>query len=134
MYLDFYKFLRTMFFIIKFLLLSFVILTTQLTWAINPDHLTKLKETNMCLLCDLSKADFRNHSLENAVLRGSNLSGSNLNGANLTNADLNGANLIGADLSNAILLNSDINWIRKDRTTKMCKTIMPDGEINRDCW
>ena len=81
---------------------------TEMSWAINQEHLAKFKKTNMCLLCDLSKADFRNENLENAVLRGTNLSGSNLNGANLTNADLNGANLIGADLSNAILLDSDI--------------------------
>ena len=106
---------------------------TEMSWAINQEHLAKFKKTNMCLLCDLSKADFRNENLENAVLRGTNLSGSNLNGANLTKASHKGANLIGADLSNAILLDSDINWIRKDRTTKMCKTTMPDGTINRDC-
>tara|TARA_B100001123_G_C14998711_1_gene902629 strand:- start:327 stop:695 length:369 start_codon:yes stop_codon:yes gene_type:complete len=122
-----------MFFSIKILIVSSVILTTQLTWAINPDHLAKLKKTNTCLLCDLSNSDFRNQNLENAVLRGSNLSGSSLNGANLTNADLNGVNFIGADLSNAILLNSDINWIKKDSTTKMCKATMPDGMINTDC-
>ena len=106
---------------------------TQLSWAMNPNDLATFKKSNVCLLCDLSNADFRSHNLENAILRGSNLSGSNFNGANLTNADLNGANLIGAELSNAILLNADINWIKKDGTTIMCKTTMPDGEINRDC-
>ena len=122
-----------MFSIIKYLIISSIIPMTQLSWAMNTDDLATLKKTNVCLLCDLSKADFRNHNLEDAILRGSNLSGSNFNAANLTNADLNGANLIGADLSNAILLNSDINWIRKDRTTKMCKTTMPDGTINNNC-
>ena len=122
-----------MFSIIKYLIILSETLMTHLSWAVNSDDLAKFKKTNMCLLCDLSKADFRNKNLENAVLRGSNLSGSNLNGANLTNSDLNGANLIGADLSAAILLNADINWIRKDRNTKMCKTTMPDGKINTDC-
>ena len=103
------------------------------SFAYDSNDLAKFNKTKMCILCELSNADFRNQNLEKSTLRGSNLSGSNLNGANLTNADLNGANLIGADLSGAILLNADIHWIRKDRTTKMCKTTMPDGEINTDC-
>ena len=53
--------------------------------AFDPADLKKLRETNECVSCDLSKADLFNDELTNA----------NLIGANLTNTNLNGANQVG---------------------------------------
>ena len=64
--------------------------------AFDPADLKKLRETNECASCDLSKADLFNDELTNANLIGANLTNTNLNGANLTGANLNGANLTDA--------------------------------------
>jgi uncharacterized protein YjbI with pentapeptide repeats len=75
--------------------------------------LDKLKATNSCEKCDLTKADLRDAYLANA-----DLSGADLNGANLSSAVLREANLDFADFTNA----------------KLCNTVMPDGQrIFKDC-
>ena len=81
--------------------------------AFNPVHLKRLKETNECVGCELSKA---NLSITNLTY--ANLSNANLSNANLRFADLSGANLSGADLSLA-LINGAI----------LCNTTMPDGSV-----
>ena len=80
--------------------------------------LDKLKATNSCEKCDLTKADLRDAYLANADLSGADLSGADLNGANLSSAVLREANLDFADFTNA----------------KLCNTVMPDGQrIFKDC-
>ena len=80
--------------------------------------------TDKCIGCDLSEANFQGADLSgvdlteallnNAILVDADLSGANLEGAQLKNADLSranlrGANLSGADLTNAILIDADLS-------------------------
>jgi uncharacterized protein YjbI with pentapeptide repeats len=58
----------------------------------------KLRQTNACPGCNLSRAN-----LHKAELSGADLSGTNLSRANLHKAELSGADLSGADLSRANL-------------------------------
>ena len=69
------------------------------TTTYNPEHLKRLKETNLCPKCDLWDADLGMY----ANLYGANLEGANLYGADLIRADLGNANLKGADLQGANL-------------------------------
>jgi hypothetical protein len=64
------------------------------TTTYNPEHLKRLKETNLCPKCDLWDADLGMY----ANLYGANLEGANLYGADLIRADLGNANLQGAKL------------------------------------
>ena len=74
-----------------------------------------LRNTNLTE-ADLSKANLSDADLTGAQLSGANLSGANLTKANLTKADLEGAhNLNTATLTGTIF----------------CKTIMPDGSLNK---
>ena len=62
-------------------------------FAYKESDLKKLKDTNECIGCDLSKAN----------LKGANLKGANLSGTDLSYANLNGANLSGAIMEGAIM-------------------------------
>lgn len=64
-----------------------------LAQAANPADLETLRETGICLDCDLRQADLRYLDLRGAVLRGANLEGANFFRADLTRADLSRANL-----------------------------------------
>jgi uncharacterized protein YjbI with pentapeptide repeats len=81
---------------IVFILVSMI---AGVGYAFNLDDLAKIKNTNICVVCDLSGADLSGLDLQMANLSGSNLSGSNLSGANLSNAWLTDANLSNANLS-----------------------------------
>ena len=72
--------------------------------AFDPEDLQKLKDTNECVECDLSKANLPPVTL---------LLGANLTGANLTDANLTSALLQYATMNDAIL----------------CNTTMPDGSV-----
>ncbi len=57
-----------------------------------------------------------------------------MSGANLRGAKLQRATLEGADLSGAYLRGTNIDFESQVRNIKLCKTVMPDGQIsNRDC-
>ena len=86
--------------------------------AADPEHLKKLKDTNECVGCDLTKAFLFKANLRNADLSKANLFNANLRNADLRFADLSGANLSGAKLSLA-LINGAI----------LCNTTMPDGSV-----
>ena len=71
--------------------------------AFDPDDVQKLRDTNVCLSCDLRVAN----------MVGAQLGGANLLGANLSGANLEGADLAYTSMNDAIL----------------CNTIMPDGSV-----
>ena len=71
--------------------------------AYDEADLDKLKSTNACMKCDLSKANLEGAKLQGAKLQGANLEAANLQGANLNGADLFGANLFRANLEEANL-------------------------------
>lgn len=71
-------------------------------YTFNPADLQTLKNTNICVDCDLSGADLTGADLQTADLSGANLSGANLSGANLSNAWLVDANLSKAKITKAI--------------------------------
>ena len=76
--------------------------------AFDPADLKKLKGTNGCVKCDLTRAN----------LSYANLCGAELPGANLTSAKLSGAKLEGAILNYAIMDGAIF-----------CNTTMPDGRV-----
>jgi len=82
----------------------FIVLTLMINegYAFNPADLQTLKNTNICVDCDLSGADLTGVDLQTANLSGANLSGANLSGANLSNAWLIDANLSKAKITKAI--------------------------------
>ncbi|HML94771.1 MAG TPA: pentapeptide repeat-containing protein [Thermodesulfobacteriota bacterium] len=77
------------------------------------ESVSTIVDTDRCVGCDLSGANFFDADLreidlggailDDTILANSNLSGANLSGASLRNADLTKANLEGADLSGADL-------------------------------
>jgi len=74
----------------------------------NPEHLKRLKETNVCRDCDLQGAflwvaNLKGANLEGADLRRADLQKASLQGANLWKADLRGVDLQAANLQGAIL-------------------------------
>lgn len=80
--------------------------------AEQPQHLIQLKQTRVCVKCNLKQADLSNARLTGAVLRETNLKQANLEGADLRFAflrqvNLRKANLTNADLTGAIL--RDVN-------------------------
>ena len=113
--------------------------------------LDKLLETKECQECDLSGANLEGASLKWVNMTGANLTGANLTGAylieaslsnaNLTKATLTGTDLVGAQLTKANLTNTDltkanleysINFTTADTTgATFCRTIMPDGSMNK---
>jgi len=70
----------------------------------NPADMERLKTTNQCPGCDLSKAN-----LADAKLAGANLSRAKLFEANLKDADLQGANCAGIDLYVANLSGANLS-------------------------
>jgi len=60
-----------------------------------------LLSKNICVRCDLRRANLTGAYLREAFLTGAHLSGANLSGANLVEAFLTGANLSGANLNGA---------------------------------
>ena len=89
----------------------------------SPEDLEKLKKTNGCEKCDLSRAN----------LKGADLVGTYLAGADLRNADLRGANLDGADLRHADLRGAYLGGVNL-KEAFFCETTMPDGtKNNTDC-
>ena len=115
---------------IKFIILIFLLFASfpSKVFAFNQKDLGKLKSTNICKKCDLSRADLSGANLRHADLSEANLSEANLRGANLNRAELdradlrhsnmrgtelNGANLRhtnlrGTDLSGASLIEADL--------------------------
>ena len=89
----------------------------------------KLLETDKCIACDLSGANFTLTNLRQVDLSQANLFRAYLYGTNLRGATLESADLREADLTHADLRDANLNQ------AKFCKTIMPDGRINnRDCY
>ena len=78
-------------------------LTASGASAFDPEDIQKLKDTNECVGCDLSRANMREATLSSA---------------NLSEANLTGANLTGADLSYAIM-----------QGAILCNTTLPDGSV-----
>ena len=78
----------------KHLILAFALILPLSVGAFKPEDLKRLKETNKCYECDLSKA-----KLEDA-----NLQGANLRKAYLRYADLSGDNLS---------FESILEWVRE---------------------
>jgi len=105
------------------ILMGFVVLLgIQQAQAFDREDLKRLKETNKCVNCDLSRTQFIGANLEGANLRGANLVGAiiqkaNLRGANLENANLQGANLYGTNLRGANLENANLQQANIDRTS-----------------
>ena len=106
-------------------------------WAAEPEALARVEaalaagETVACEGCDLARArlslaKLAGAALAGANLRGADLSGADLSGADLAKADLAGANLISADLSDAVLREANLTGAFL-RSTRLCRTIMPDG-------
>jgi uncharacterized protein YjbI with pentapeptide repeats len=89
--------------------LVFLISSSYLAQAANPDHLKQLRRTKKCPGCDLSYANLRGRNLKGADLSGANLSSANLRGANLKEADLTGANLNLANLTGANLTGANLS-------------------------
>ena len=141
--------------------LVFILLAFQAS-AYKQEDLDKLKATNACEECDLTKANLREARLTKANLNGAYLNGANLRGANLRDAYLVGADLRDAylrfaylqeaklrfaNLFRANLLAAYLTGIDEDATTHdadltwatlspaiFCRTIMPDMKmINDDC-
>jgi pentapeptide repeat protein len=81
----------------------------------------KIEPGTRCPGADLQRANLRGADLTRA-----NLTGAKLQRADLTDADLTGATLFEANLQGATGGNA--------REGKMCKTYLPDHELNnRDC-
>jgi len=102
------------------MLLIVAALTATKGYAFDPADLQTLKDTSICVDCDLSGADLTGTDLQTANLSGVNLSGANLSGANLSNAWLVDANLSKAILSKTILDGATLDgvtWI----DGKQCK-------------
>ncbi len=93
--------------------------------AFDTVDLQRLADTGKCAGCDLSGADLQGRDLTNADLSGTDLSKAKLQGAKLRGAVLIGTDLNGADLSGAFISGAYI------RSTRMCRTIMPDRRISR---
>ncbi len=74
-------------------------------------NLTKLKETNSCVKCDLSGLDLSSLTLKGANLSGANLSRSRVP-AIMQNVNLSGANLHGGFMGHAVLTNVDLSSAR----------------------
>ena len=131
----------------KHLILALALILPLSVGAFKPEDLKKLKKTNECRECDLSRANLKGADLVGAKLYGANLKGAklqeaNLEEANLENAKLQGANLPGANLyeaslSGAKLYEADLEYAKDGaflRSAIFCKTIMPDGSVNNsDC-
>jgi uncharacterized protein YjbI with pentapeptide repeats len=83
----------------------------------------------------LSGADLQGARLVDTQLTGANLEGANLERALFTRAELRGARLRGAQLSGANLEGANLQFVENLEAaqlvgTKLCKTRMPDGQIN----
>ncbi len=109
------------------------------------EAMKRLKETQVCVGCDLSGSDLRwaavyeaelggapnlvNGDLSGADLSGANLYGANLQGTRFVGAKLAGATLSWSDMSNANLTDADLADARLDGVI-FCGTTMPDGTRN----
>ena len=93
----------------RYLILALALTLPLSVGAFKPEDLEKLKKTNGCPNCDLSKADLKGAKLKGAILKGAKLSFANLRGANLRGANLDGAYL---------------------GSVRLCNTTMPDGSVN----
>jgi uncharacterized protein YjbI with pentapeptide repeats len=83
----------------------------------------------------LSGADLQGARLVDTQLTGANLEAANLERALLTRVELRGARLRGARLSGADLEGANLQFVENLEAaqlvgTKLCKTRMPDGQIN----
>ena len=82
-----------------------------------------LEETN------LSGADLTNANMTKVYMEGTNLQGATLVGVNLTSAYMEGVNLNSTNLSGATL-----ESVRGFDDLRLCRTIMPNGSVNKsDC-
>lgn len=97
-----------------------------------------LRHTNLSH-ANLYHANLSEANLQDAELKGALLIEANLQNANLQSANLQSANLIESNIRGAILfgtnLSSAVGFTEEElKDTKLCRTILPDGEIsNRDC-
>ena len=108
----------------KHLILALALILPLSVEAYDPEHLKKLKETNKCYECDLSKAKLEDANLQGANLKDANLMGAKLGDARLRGANLKGADLWGADLWGANLADTNLEGVI------FCNTTMPDGSVN----
>jgi uncharacterized protein YjbI with pentapeptide repeats len=56
----------------KLLLLALALILPLSVGAFDPEHLKKLKKTNACPRCDLSRANLEGANLEGATMKGAN--------------------------------------------------------------
>ena len=76
----------------------------------------------------------RASNLKGAEIYESNLMGTNLKNAKLIGATFYQSNLNGADLTGTSLDEEAAAFIHGESTTRICNTVMPDGDVtNRDC-
>ena len=90
-------------------------------------NVDRLKQTKVCVQCDLRGTDLSGSDLSGADLSQSDLTDSNLQLTNLTGANLAQANLTDANLMDAIMKNANIEG------TIFCRTETPWGEENSGC-
>lgn len=77
--------------------------------AFNKKSIVRLKETKICLRCNLRSADLSQKDLAGSKLTGAYLIRANLRGANLANANLVGARLVNANLREANLRKANLS-------------------------
>ncbi len=111
--------------------------------AANPDHLNQLRQTGICIGCDLQGADLKKAdlrgvnlnqaNLQKADLREANMMAASLRGADLRQANLTDATVLVVDMTNANLKDATLDGVSPDNVT-LCNTTGPDGRtLNRDC-
>jgi uncharacterized protein YjbI with pentapeptide repeats len=100
------------------ILLAFLMTIGTQVSAADPTDLKKLKDTGVCIWCNLVSAN-----LSDANLAGADLNNANVRGADLSNVYLEGANLDGTNLTGANLTGTAMKGIT------LCNTIMPDGSV-----
>ena len=108
-------------------LASFILLfATCGAYAFDPEDVKKLKTTNKCVDCDLTKAN-----LSRMNLRQANLSGANLTGANLSRADLSNSWLMVTNLTKANLTGANLSGATLDGATWIDGTACRDGSMGK---
>ena len=107
----------------RYLILALALTLPLSVGAFKPEDLEKLKKTNGCPNCDLSRANLKGADLVGTYLAGADLRNADLRGANLQEAKLQGANLVVTYLAGAKL------WKANLEGAILCNTTMPDGRI-----
>ena len=105
-----------------------VTLISSAASAFDADHITQLKETNVCAGCDFIRANLGESNLSGADLKGSDFKGANLSGADLKGADLSGSELTDANLSGSDLTDANLTFAIMNGAI-LCNTTMPSGGV-----